>query len=96
MTRQAARGVVLLVLIAAVLDSTGRAQPPMADTIYYRDRKDKDGAVANWAVEMGPPNALLRRGWKKSSIRSSIALTQSASRRRASRSRDGILPNNFT
>ena len=25
--------------------------------------------VANWAVEMGPPNALLRRGWKKSSMK---------------------------
>ncbi len=34
----------------------------------YIDVKDKDGKVANWAVEMGPPNALLRRGWKRSSL----------------------------
>ncbi len=34
----------------------------------YIDVKDKDGTVANWAVEMGPPNALLRRGWKRSSM----------------------------
>jgi hypothetical protein len=34
----------------------------------YIDVKDKDGKVTNWAVEMGPPNALLRRGWKRSSI----------------------------
>jgi hypothetical protein len=34
----------------------------------YIDVKDKDGNVVNWAIEMGPPNALLRRGWKKSSM----------------------------
>ena len=34
----------------------------------YLDVKGSDGTVANWAVEMGPPNALLRRGWKKSSM----------------------------
>ena len=34
----------------------------------YIDVKGKDGTVSNWAVEMGPPNALLRRGWKRSSM----------------------------
>jgi hypothetical protein len=34
----------------------------------YIDVKDPDGNVANWAIEMGPPSALLRRGWKKSSM----------------------------
>ena len=34
----------------------------------YLDVKGANGAVVNWAVEMGPPNALLRRGWKKSSM----------------------------
>ena len=34
----------------------------------YIDVKAADGKVVNWAVEMGPPNALLRRGWKKSSM----------------------------
>ena len=34
----------------------------------YIDVKGPDGTVVNWAVEMGPPNALLRRGWKKSSM----------------------------
>ena len=28
----------------------------------YIDVKGPDGKVANWAVEMGPPSALLRRG----------------------------------
>ena len=34
----------------------------------YIDVKGADGSVVNWAIEMGPPNALLRRGWKKSSM----------------------------
>jgi hypothetical protein len=34
----------------------------------YIDVKSADGKVANWAVEMGPPSALLRRGWKRSSM----------------------------
>ena len=34
----------------------------------YIDVKAPDGKVVSWAIEMGPPNALLRRGWKKSSM----------------------------
>jgi hypothetical protein len=34
----------------------------------YIDVKGADGSLVNWAIEMGPPNALLRRGWKKSSM----------------------------
>jgi uncharacterized protein DUF6152 len=34
----------------------------------YIDVKAPDGKVVNWAIELGPPNALLRRGWKKSSM----------------------------
>ena len=34
----------------------------------YIDVKGSDGKVVNWSIEMGPPNALLRRGWKKSSM----------------------------
>jgi Family of unknown function (DUF6152) len=34
----------------------------------YIDVKGPDGTVVNWSIEMGPPNALLRRGWKKSSM----------------------------
>jgi len=40
----------------------------------YLDVKDKDGKVLNWAIEMGPPNALLRRGWKKSSMQIGVIL----------------------
>jgi len=34
----------------------------------YIDVKGADGKVVNWAIEMGPPSALLRRGWKRSSM----------------------------
>jgi hypothetical protein len=34
----------------------------------YLDVKGPDGQVANWAVELGPPNALLRRGWRRNSL----------------------------
>ena len=40
----------------------------------YLDVKDKEGKVVSWAVEMGPPNALLRRGWKKSSMQIGVIL----------------------
>ena len=34
----------------------------------YIDVKGPDGRVVNWALELGAPNALLRRGWRKESI----------------------------
>ena len=53
MMRQAGRGALALVLIAAVLDSTGRTQPPAnPDKVYYRDRKDKDGATKSVEGEL--------------------------------------------
>ena len=35
----------------------------------YIDVKGEDGQIVNWALELGAPNALLRRGWRKDSIR---------------------------
>ena len=34
----------------------------------YIDVKGTDGKVLNWAIEMGPPSALLRRGWNRNSL----------------------------
>ena len=34
----------------------------------YVDVKDASGQVVTWRFEMGPPNALLRMGWRKNSI----------------------------
>ena len=34
----------------------------------YIDVKDSDGKVVNWAIEMGSPNNLIRRGVTKNSV----------------------------
>lgn len=34
----------------------------------YVDVKDSDNKVVTWGVEMGAPNAMLRRGWNNKSI----------------------------
>ena len=39
------------------------------------DVEGKDGTVENWALEFGPPNALFRRGWRKSSLPVGAAVT---------------------
>ena len=39
-------------------------------TWFYLDVKDDKGAVVNWAMEMGSPNALMRAGWKRTSMNS--------------------------
>ena len=40
----------------------------------YLDVKSADGTVVNWAIEMGPPNALLKRGWTKKDVPAGIEL----------------------
>jgi hypothetical protein len=35
----------------------------------YIDTKDESGAVKNFKVEMGPPYALVRGGWKRDTIK---------------------------
>jgi len=35
----------------------------------YADVTDANGAVVGWAFEMGGPNALLRQGWKRDSLK---------------------------
>jgi len=34
----------------------------------HMDVKGDDGKVVSWMVELGPPNALLKRGWNKNSL----------------------------
>ena len=41
-------------------------------TWFYVDVKDERGAVVNWAMEMGGPNALMRAGWKRTSINAEV------------------------
>lgn len=37
-------------------------------TWFYLDVKDQSGVVSNWAMEMGSPNALMRAGWRRTSM----------------------------
>src|SRR3712207_3189532 len=35
---------------------------------FYMDVKERDGSVANWAIEGGAPNSLYRAGWRRDSL----------------------------
>ena len=35
---------------------------------FYIDVKSESGSVAKWGMEMGSPNALMRAGWKRTSM----------------------------
>ena len=39
------------------------------------DVKEPDGKVVNWAIEFGAPNALLRRGWRKTDLPVGVEVT---------------------
>ena len=41
----------------------------------YADVTDANGAVVSWAFEMGGPNALLRQGWKRDSVKAGDRVT---------------------
>lgn len=47
---------------------------------FYVDVKDEKGAVHNYACETGPPNILVRNGWKKDSLKIGDVVTVSAFR----------------
>src|SRR5215470_13186436 len=36
---------------------------------FYLDVEDEGGNVANWALEMGPPNGLQRAGWTRNTMK---------------------------
>ncbi len=36
---------------------------------FYLDVADEGGNVANWALEMGPPNGLERSGWTRNTMK---------------------------
>ena len=37
--------------------------------VIYMDVKDESGAVKNYRIEMGPPYALARGGWKRDTLK---------------------------
>jgi Family of unknown function (DUF6152) len=38
-------------------------------TFFYIDVKGEDGQIHNWAMELGSPNVLMRRGWTRDSLK---------------------------
>ena len=53
---------------------------------FYVDVKNEAGKTENWGFEMGNPNALLRLGWTRNSLKQGDAVTVEGSR-----ARDGSL-----
>ena len=44
-------------------------------TFFYIDVKDpKTGTVVNWACELGSPNLLVARGWKRDTLRAGMLI----------------------
>jgi len=41
----------------------------------YIDVKNAEGKVENWACETGAPNALIRRGWKRDTLKAGDMIT---------------------
>jgi hypothetical protein len=41
----------------------------------YIDVKDADGKTVNWDFELGPPNGLMRQGWRRDSLRAGHIVT---------------------
>jgi hypothetical protein len=37
-------------------------------TFFYIDVEGQNGDYANWAIELGSPNGLMRRGWTRNSL----------------------------
>jgi len=42
---------------------------------FYIDVKDATGNVANWNLELGSPNVLIRNGWKRNSVKPGDTVT---------------------
>lgn len=38
-------------------------------TFFYIDVETEDGRYENWAIELGSPNGLMRRGWTRNSLK---------------------------
>jgi hypothetical protein len=49
-------------------------------TFFYIDVTGPNGEVENWALEMGSPNGLMRRGWTRDSMKIGDVVTVTGSR----------------
>ena len=51
-------------------------------TYFFIDVKGEDGQIHNWAMELGSPNVLMRRGWTRDSLKLGDQVTVEGSRAR--------------
>jgi hypothetical protein len=51
-------------------------------TYFFVDVKGEDGKIQNWAMELGSPNVLMRRGWTRDSLKIGDQVTVEGSRAR--------------
>ena len=51
-------------------------------TYFYVDVKGDDGEIHNWAMELGSPNVLMRRGWTRDSLKIGDQVTVEGARAR--------------
>lgn len=51
-------------------------------TYFYVDVKGEDGEIHNWAMELGSPNVLMRRGWTRDSLKIGDQVTIEGARAR--------------
>jgi hypothetical protein len=59
----------------------------------YVDSKDPDGTVRSYKIEMGPPYALVRGGWKRDSVKIGDKVTvQNAARAKDGSNGAGSMP----
>lgn len=58
-------------------------------TFFYIDVQNDDGSWENWAIELGSPNGLMRRGWTRNSLKLGDRVSVTGSQ-----ARDGSLKGN--
>jgi hypothetical protein len=58
-------------------------------TFFYIDVSDPGGKIDNWALELGSPNGLMRRGWTRNSMKIGDTVTVAGWR-----AKDGSLKGN--
>ncbi len=58
-------------------------------TFFYVDVETKNGNYENWAMELGSPNGLMRRGWTRNSLKIGDLVSV-----RGARARDGSMKGN--
>ena len=51
-------------------------------TFFYIDVEDESGDYSNWAIELGSPNGLMRRGWTRNSLQIGDEVSVAGSRAR--------------